>query len=398
MIKMKNIFLSLFIAWLFLLPAAACAPVTEFPQPISGENIIALVNGTLIDGTGADPIPDAIVLINGDRILSVGSRSSVVIPKGVREIDLNGGTILPGFINAHVHDGFNKANLEAWAQGGVTTVRDEGMRSANNIAGLIALRNEASQDPKYARLVSAGLMMTVQGGYGQLYVSSADEARQKVNEELDLGVDMIKVSLEDGYAGTSGLPKLTPEQLAAIISAAHARNAQVSGHITQSAYIQQLVDSGVDDIAHLAYDPIAADTLKSMVQNGTYLTPTFTVFRNYNAPVSTCVQNLADFVRLGGKVALGNDYGGGPGSFELGIPMYEIEKMAEAGMTPMQIIQASTANAAHVVGLEGEIGVLEAGKIADVLVVAGSPLEDLGNLANVYLVMHNGTVIFGAAD
>ncbi len=395
---MKKIFLIFLISTVFLLQLGACTVTDTFPEPVSGENIIALVNGTLIDGTGADPIPDAILLINADRILAVGPRTSVVIPKGVREIDLNGGTILPGFINAHVHDGFNKANLEAWAQGGVTTVRDEGMRSANNISGLIALRNETGKDPKYARLVSAGVMMTVPGGYGELYVSSTDEARQKVNEELDSGVDMIKVSLEDGYAGRSGLPKLTPELLAAIISAAHARNAQVSGHITQSSYIMQLVEAGVDDIAHLAYDPIPADTLKAMVQNGTSLTPTFTVFRKYNAPIATCVQNLAEFVRLGGKVALGNDYGGGPGSFELGIPMYEIEKMAEAGMTPMQIIQASTANAAHVVGLENEIGTLEAGRIADVLVVAGDPLQDLGNLANVAMVVHNGTVIFDAVN
>ena len=381
-----------------LFPLAACSPTGGTLDTAPGENIIAFVNGTLIDGTGADPIPDAILLIEGDRILAVGSRASVVIAKGVQEIDVHGGTILPGFINAHVHDGFNKENLAAWARGGVTTIRDEGMRSAQNIQGLIALRDEASLDPKYARLVSAGAMLTVPGGYGQLYISSVEDARQKVNEELDLGVDMIKVSLEDGYAGTSGLPKLSPEQLAAIISAAHARNVQVSGHITQSVYMKQLVESGVDDIAHLAYDPIAVGTLEEMVRKDIYLTPTFTVFRNYGAPISTCVQNLADFVRLGGKVALGNDYGGGPGIFEIGIPMFEIERMAEAGMTPMQVIQASTANAAHVVGLENEIGTLEAGKIADVLVVDGNPLSDLGNLANVSLVMHSGSVLFEAAE
>jgi imidazolonepropionase-like amidohydrolase len=98
-------------------------------------------------------------------------------------------------------------------------------------------------------------------------------------------------------------------------------------------------------------------------------------------------------VKHGGQVALGNDYGGGPSEFELGIPMYEIEQMSEAGMTPMQVIVASTKNAAIVSGIEDEVGTLEPGKIADVLVVAGDPLEDLENLTNIRMVIHNGTII-----
>jgi imidazolonepropionase-like amidohydrolase len=90
---------------------------------------------------------------------------------------------------------------------------------------------------------------------------------------------------------------------------------------------------------------------------------------------------------------LGNDYGGGPGDFELGIPMYEVEMMSQAGMTPMQIILAGTRNAAHVTGLEKEIGTLEPGKYADILVVGGDPLEDLHALADIRLVVHNGVII-----
>ncbi len=106
------------------------------------------------------------------------------------------------------------------------------------------------------------------------------------------------------------------------------------------------------------------------------------------------MQNLTNFVRLGGKVALGNDYGGGRGDFELGIPMYEIEMMSAAGMAPIQVIQAGTLHAAHVVGLEDEIGTLEPGKLADVLVVAGDPLQNLDYLANTAIVIHQGTIIF----
>jgi imidazolonepropionase-like amidohydrolase len=92
-------------------------------------------------------------------------------------------------------------------------------------------------------------------------------------------------------------------------------------------------------------------------------------------------------------VALGNDYEGGPGEFELGIPMYEIEQMSEAGMTPMQIITASTKNAAIVSGIDDQVGTLQADKIADVLVVSGNPLDDLQNLLNIRMVIHNGTII-----
>jgi imidazolonepropionase-like amidohydrolase len=355
---------------------------------------LALVNGDLIDGTGAGAIPNAVILIAGDKISAVGPRDAITIPDGVSTVDVDGATILPGFINAHVHFGFNEDNLKAWAHGGVTTVRDEGVVGSGwTFSKISAFCDKVALDPQYARLVSAGFMMTVPGGYGDLFVSSPEEARRQVLEELDSGVDLIKVSLEDGYGGRSGLPKLTPEELVAIVNAAHERGSRVSGHITQGAYLQPMVDAGVDDIAHVPYDVIPPDSLQQMADNGIYLVPTFTVLRNYGAPIRTCMANLHEFVELGGKVALGNDYGGGPGEFERGIPMYEIETMSGAGMTPMQIIVASTKHAAYVLNLGNEVGTLEPGKVADVLVVGGNPLEDLQALRDVRVVVHNGVII-----
>ncbi len=376
----------------------ACSPIvqnsptptlqlTEEPQPI------AIINGTLIDGNGTDPIKDAALIINGSRISAVGKRTEIAIPAGAKIIDAQGGTILPGFINTHVHYGFDERNLAEWAAGGVTTVRDEGVINGRPLKELLQWRKDISSDPKYARLVSAGQMISVPGGYGDLIVNSEVDARQKVLEEIQTGVDLIKISLEDGYAGKSGLPKLSQTEIDTIIVAAHEINLRVSGHVTQARYLNILVDSGIDDIAHLAYDPISPDVLQKMVDQGIYLVPTFTVFRNYGAPDYSLVTNLSNFVKLGGKVALGNDYGGGPKEFELGIPMIEIEMMSKSGMTPMQIIQASTSNAAHVVGLEDQIGTLESGKIADILIIDGNPLEDLQNLIRINTVIHNGVII-----
>jgi imidazolonepropionase-like amidohydrolase len=345
----------------------------------------------VIDGTGAEPIPDGTVLIAGDRIVAVGPGTQVPVPEGARTIDLSGATVMPGFINAHVHFGFSESNLEAWARGGVTTVRDEGT-SVGQVAGLSDFRARVGADPKYARLVSFGAMIAVPGGYGDLYVNSVDEARQAVEREAAEGVDGVKVAIEDGYAGTTGLPKLTPEELKAIVETAHAHGLPVSGHVTQGAYLAGLLDAGVDDVAHIPYDPVAQADFARMVADDVYLVPTFTVYRNYNAP-GGYVDQLWYATKEGVKVALGNDYGGGPGDFELGIPMYEIETMATAGMTPMQIVVASTRNAAHVAGLDDELGTLEAGKAADVLVVRGDPLADLQALRQVRLVVHAGVVI-----
>jgi imidazolonepropionase-like amidohydrolase len=149
----------------------------------------------------------------------------------------------------------------------------------------------------------------------------------------------------------------------------------------------------VDDVAHVPYDTIPDSDLRRMVTAGVYLVPTFTVFRNYGANVDGCVENLRRFVAMGGKVALGNDYDGGPGVFELGIPMYEIEMMAKAGMTPIQIVQAGTSNAASVVNLDDQIGTLTAGKAADILVVDGNPLQDVQALRSVRIVIHAGVEI-----
>lgn len=371
-----------------LLLANCTAPTSAVEQ-----NMLVLINGMLIDGTGAAPIPNAVLVIQDEQIIAIGSKEAVKIPSGANIIDLEGATILPGFINAHVHFAFDEQKLEKWAEGGVTTVRDEAIISSRELDELMKWRDESNQNPKFARLISAGYMITVPDGYGDLYVTSPEEARQKVFEELDAGVDLIKISLEDGYAGKSGLPKLTDEEIAAIISAAHERGTLVSGHVTQAKYLEMLVEAGVDDLAHNAYDPVPEEVWQKAIAKDIYMTPTFTVFRNYGAPIGTCVSNLENFLKAGGQVALGNDYGGGPGEFELGIPMYEIEQMSEAGMTPMQIITASTKNAAIVSGIDEQIGTLEAGKIADVLVVSGNPLDDLQNLLNIRMVIHNGTII-----
>ena len=110
-------------------------------------------------------------------------------------------------------------------------------------------------------------------------------------------------------------------------------------------------------------------------------------------PHKNAVANLRNFVKAGGKVALGTDYDGFNALFELGTPMVEIDSMQEAGMTPMQIIVAATKHAAHVCNLAEKLGTLEVNKIADIIVINRNPLNDLSYLKDISLVIHNGIII-----
>ena len=371
-------------------------PTKGREQPPNGDSVsLVLVNGTLVDGTGSDPVSDAVVVIEGERIVAAGTRSQVFIPSNTPAIDVQGATILPGFINAHVHQANDKDALKAWAQGGVTTVCDLG--DNGNPSDLVAFRDEVAHDARYARLVAAGPMLTVPNGYGRRPVTSPEHARQTVTALLDDGVDLIKIGIEDNLQGRRW-PMLSTEEIRAIVETAHSRNVPVVAHISRSRHLELALETGVDDVAHMSVDNLSDDLVARMIQADVYWEPTLELWRCVSTIHSLrwdarAINNLRRFSRAGGKVALGTDYAGYGCEFDLGMPMTEIELMHQAGMTPLQIIVAATRNAAHVCNLEGDIGTLEPGKIADILVVEGNPLEDLRALADVRMVIHNGVII-----
>jgi len=383
---------------------AACggtAPTPPEPSPSPGSPLV-LVNGTLVDGTGAAPVADAVVVTNGDRIVGLGPRAAVAVPAGASVVDVRGGTVLPGLINAHVHDAFDAGRLQAWAQAGVTTVRDMEILAtgAGVLESMMAMRRTTLAAPGNARLLSVGHMITVPGGYGRNYVTSPDEARRRVLEQVNLGVDVVKFSLETGYAGVTNLPLLSPQEVTAIAAAAHERGRRVTAHVTQARFLQEIVEAGADEAAHMPYDALPDELIRHMVDDGFVVVPTLTVLEAFGALSSTSA-NLRRFVAAGGQVALGNDYTSVPQNnfdhFELGMPIHEINRMREAGMTPMQVLVAATKTAARACGRESDLGVLAEGKIADVLVVEGDPLADLSALTRPRLVVHDGVIIRGGS-
>lgn len=366
----------------------------------------ALVNGTLIDGTGAKAMPDAVIIVRDDRITAVGPRPDIEIPGDSFIVNVQGKTILPGFINSHVHWAFNRKNLSKWAREGVTTVRDLG-RSTAYPENLFKTRNSLNANHKCARLVAVGLFINVEGGYPAALwggymetVRSPEEARQAVNKLIDAGADVIKTAVESGYAfRRSGWPLLSPDELNVLVKTAHERGKPVTAHVTSASDLASALDAGVDEIAHMVVDELPIELVHRMIETGTRWVPTLELWQHASRkyPVNygeVSIKNLARFVEAGGEVALGTDYGGAPQmAFELGMPISEIEWMMEAGMTPMQIIVSATKNAARACNMEGQIGTLEVGKLADILVVDGDPLTDIHALTKVHLVLREGKSI-----
>ncbi len=367
---------------------------TAQPKP-QNEASLYLVNGTLIDGTGREPLSDAVVAIRGGRIFAVGQRGEIEVPPQADTLDVKGGFILPGFINAHVHNAFNQANLRAWARSGVTTVRDVGAYDPPSVA--FRFRDSVRSDPSCARLVAAGPLVTVPGGYPEsvhfpaMTVLSPEDARVKIASLLDQGAELIKITIEDGLGQgipTSGWPTLSLLEVQAIVETAHAGGVPVTAHIDFTKYLQVALDGGVDDNCHSIFDPLPDRMINRMLRSKMALVPTLMAQGKNGYSMS----NLRRFVAAGGKVAMGND-GGYVAGLEVGMPVAELEAMLEAGMTPMQIIVASTKTAAEVCRLDRILGTLEFDKEADILVVGGNPLENLRELTGVKTVIRGGAVI-----
>jgi imidazolonepropionase-like amidohydrolase len=357
---------------------------------------IAVINGVLINGTGAEPIPEAVILIKDGYIQAVGTESSLAIPTGAEIIDAKGAYILPGLMNTHVHSGYDEDNLKEWARSGVTTVRDVGNLTSSPEQGF-SIRDSLLNDNQNSRLVAAGPLVTTVGGYGNYPVTSPDDAETKVNGLIDAGADLVKIAIEDNLQGRTW-PMLSMDEIKRITQTAHDRNRRVAAHISRSKHVYMAIQGGVDDVVHMAIDYLPDSLITFMIEEEMYWVPTLELWWGvselYHLNWDVIAKdNLQRFVQAGGKVAIGTDFDGYITPFDLGMPMREIQLMQAAGMTPMQILVAGTKHAAHVCDLDNDLGTIEPGKIADMIIVSGNPLDDLESLLDIEMVIHNGEVI-----
>jgi imidazolonepropionase-like amidohydrolase len=364
----------------------------------SPSSAIAFEHAAIIDGTGTGVIADGTVLVRGATIAAVGPAGCVPLPEGCLIVDATGATLLPGFINAHVHGAYDPRSAATWAAAGVTTVRDLSC-GRGEVARCLAFRDLARDDPRLCRVVAAGSMIVVAGGYESRYgiqVRSVDDAIAKTGRELDEGVDFVKITLQrGGFLVSASLP---PETAAAIVGLAHERERKAVAHVRRTVDLDDALDCGIDDVAHVVEDRLPEETIGRMVAAGVPMEPTLTNWElSRGRARKTVLDNVKRFVDAGGILALGSEYI--PSAKVLGpfagMPIAELLMMREAGMTPMQVIVASTRNAAVACGIDGILGTIEPGKIADIILVRGDPLADLRALSRISLVMHGGTIIRG---
>lgn len=378
------------------------------PSPVLPRYDLVLRGGTLIDGSGGSLVPDTAIAIQDGRIAAVGSAATLVFAPGTPVRELPGTTFLPGFVNAHVHTWeLPDDQLRGWTEAGVTTVRD----LSGPLDLLVARRDAfaASGDATMPRLLVAGPMVTVPGGhplpiYGPsdrvLAVRGPEDAAAQTARLIDAGVDVIKIAVS-GRTDTDW-PELSDAEIRAITETAHARGVRVTAHVDRAIALRRAVANGIDDAAHMPRDQMPDALIAEMVARGVALVPTIDVYEGLaeergneaewrQSVLPIMYDNLARFVAGGGTLALGDDYGNP--RVALGMPLPEMRHWLAAGLSPMQVIVAATHGGAIVCGLEGEIGQLKPGMVADVLVVDGDPLSDIDALERVRLVVRGGDTI-----
>jgi len=407
-----------------------------------GPAVTAIRAGTLIDGTGAAPVKNAVILVQGDRITAVGT--NVPVPAGATVVDLSGATVLPGFIDAHVHLAFRTIGDGDWQHAGLTEMPSQlallgaahaqqtleaGFTTVRVVGtahfGDIALRNaiNAGWIPG-PRIVAAGISFGIRGGHcdetnglqpealdheGGIEVGVADgieEVRNAVRYMVKYGADVIKICATGGVLSLTdsvGVQQYTEDEMRAIVETATQLDRRVAAHAHGSAGIKAAVRAGVTSIEHGSI--LDAEAVALMKQHGTWLVPTllagFTVESLATAgrlPPPIAAKSLAIAPRhrnsfklavdAGVKIALGTD----AGVMKHGTNAREFGLMVRYGMTPMQAIVAGTSNGATLLGLERDVGTIAVGKYADLVAVRGDPIQTISTLEHVDFVMKGGAV------
>jgi len=344
---------------------------------------LAVVGVAVVDGGGGPAVSGRTVVAAGGVVREVGPVGEVVPPAGAMVVDGAGGTLLPGFIDTHVHlDFYPPAEVLA---GGVTTVRDLGWPAAR----LAALREGAAAPGAASpRLLAAGQIVTVPGGYPTRApwappgtarpVDGVAEAVAAVTELAEGGAAVIKVALDDRVG-----PTLPAAVLAALVAAAGERGLGVTAHVGSAAEAAKALAAGVGELAHWPFDPAGLPgPLVDALAESVVAVPTLHI-----DPTPARRAGVRRFVGRGGRVLYGTDLGNqGPPP---GVDTEELALLVEAGLRPEQAVAAATSLAADHLGLAGT-GRVAPGARADLFLVDGDPLADLTALSRVRLVTRDG--------
>ena len=421
---------------LALVSCGGAAPEVQLTPGLTAFTGARLIVGHAGDGAVVD---NGTLIVRDGRIEAAGSGDAVEVPTDANTVDASGKTIIPGLINAHGHvnnvrgmesdpsfytEDHVEHQLGLYARYGVTTVFSLGGDGPEGIA----VRDRQGADLDHARLYVAGPV---------ILADSPEQAAERVNAAADMGVDVIKIRVDDNLGSGDKMP---PEIYQAVIETAHSRGLGVAAHLYYLEDAKGLLEAGADLVAHSVRDTEVDEQLAGLlVDNDVCYCPTLmrevSTFvyesrpdffddpfflkevdpaviealsaaeyqeriqnsesaQTYKAALETAKSNLKVLSDAGVGVAMGTDTGPAArfqGYFEHG----ELALMVEAGLTPLQAIAASTGEAARCMQVDDELGTLEAGKWADFIVLGANPLDDISNTTTIESVWVAGNEVPG---
>ena len=414
------------------------------PAPGVPPGVVYIKAGKLFDGTGYSTLADRVIVVEGERIKSVGSSLEIPIPGGAEVLDLTGATVLPGLIDAHTHlglradryDEINKfkdtPNHSAFAavlhakktlEAGFTTVRDVGSKPFL----AVDLRDSIAEGFLVGpRIVASGPGISITGGHGDLnrfapqvrvsmfpeerdykIADGVDQVRHVVRAQIKHGVDVIKVHASGGVLSrgdSPGAPQYSVEELRVLVEEAHAAGRKVAAHAHGAQGMKNAVIAGVDSIEHGSL--IDDEVIRLMLERGTWLVADI---YNDDYLLGKAVEfhlpqemidkekaigqlqrdNFAKAVDAGIKVAFGTD----AGVYPHGDNAKQFFYMVKYGLTPARAIRSATSDAAELLGKAGQVGKIAPEFYADLIAVEGDPLADIQVLEKVGFVMKGGSVV-----
>jgi imidazolonepropionase-like amidohydrolase len=413
----------------------------------AADQTIVLKAARIFDGKSKSLIPNGVVVVQGDKIVDVGS--NVAVPGDAKVIDLGDMTLSPGFMDAHTHltldfsGDFNKRRLEqldlnvseqairavgyarTTVEAGFTTVRDVGSRFVSSREFVdVALRNAINKGVIIGpRMLVATKGIGATGGhfdptggfrdflfgrepdYTDGIANGPDEVRKAVRFEVKNGADVIKAAVSGGVlslADEVDTPQFTPAEMTALVDESHRLRKKVAVHCHGDQAAREAIEAGVDSIEHGSF--MKPETVALMKKKGTFLTPTLMAaeyivgkIESYPAPLQAKAraaynarsEMFRNALKMGVKISFGTD----AAVFPHGQNAKEFALMTGLGMAPIDALKAATSNDAELLGISEKVGTLEKGKVADIVAVPGDPMTDITATERVSFVMKEGKVI-----
>lgn len=392
--------------------------------------VVALTGGTVVDVDGGPAIPNAVVLIEGERIKSIGTAAAVAVPAGATVVPMNGRWLIPGLMNMHVHFGLKlpgaagaaladetdaqqalrmASNARLSLLAGITTVRLTGEDHGNDFALKAAIDRGEVVGP---RIQTAGEIIVPTGGHGFLEADGPYALAHAARAQIKQGATWVKIAISGGIADTHGsieAAPMTDEELSTLIEVAHRNGVKVTAHNGSTEAALQALKFGIDGFEHGYH--LNEDVLRQMKAKGVWLVPTIVVsqpgayefYRKIGSPPWYLARvestgrahwaMLQKAIRLGVPVALGTDQFPFEPNGGTTATVREAELYVEAGMTPLQALQAGTTQTAKMLGMDADVGRLKTGQYADIVALDADPIKDIRALRSINFVMKGGAVV-----